>query len=139
MQTLSPTAQAVTVGNYVCVKHKQKEELDIPAKQLVLRVAEVRPSEVLILQGKCGTKRVVHATHRAPCHLPEMGHTIDPLLRLGPAEAVWEKCCTDDVATMGLLLFCMVCAIRVGIYGTTIQFCQWCPRVPNVSCEDCEG
>jgi hypothetical protein len=104
-----PQLRQFHVGDYVYVKRKQKEGLDILAKQLILRVAEVRPSGVLILLGRCGTKRAVHAGHCAPCHLPDVDPTIDPSLRPGPAEAVCEKCCTDDVASMGPLIFCDNC------------------------------
>jgi hypothetical protein len=36
-----PQLRLLQLGKYVCVKHKQKEGLDILAEQLILRVAEV--------------------------------------------------------------------------------------------------
>jgi hypothetical protein len=45
------------LGHYVYVKRKDKEGLDILARPLILRVHEVKPMGVLILQGRCVTYR----------------------------------------------------------------------------------
>jgi hypothetical protein len=132
-----PQLRRFLVGDFVYVKRKQKEGLDILAKQLILRVAEVRPTGVLILQGRCGTKRAVHAGHCAPCHLPNVDPTIDPSLRPGPAEAVCEKCDTDDVAAKGLLIFCDNCngGWHLSCHDPVL------PAVPKGTwvCSECEG
>jgi hypothetical protein len=105
----SPQLRRFLPGDYVYVKRKDKQGLDILAKQLILRVVEVRPSGVIVLQGRCGTKRAVHVSQCAPCHLPDIDPSLDYSLRPGPAEAVCEHCGTDDVVTQGQLIFCDNC------------------------------
>jgi len=96
-------------GDYVYIKRKQKEGLDILAKPLILRVVEVKPSGVLYIQGRCGTVRAVHVDQCAPCHLPNIDPTIDYSLARPPADAVCEQCGTDNEAQQGKLIFCDNC------------------------------
>jgi hypothetical protein len=105
----TPKLRRYLQGDYVWVKRKDKQGLDIGAKPLILRVAEVRPTGVLILQGRCGTLRAVHASQCAPCHLPDIDPQIDWSLGKPPAEAVCERCGGDDTERQGQLIFCDNC------------------------------
>ena len=53
----TPQLRRYLPGDYVYVKRKDKEGLDISARPLILRVREVRLSGVLILQGIAGQMR----------------------------------------------------------------------------------
>lgn len=43
-------------------------------------VSELKPTGVMVLEGRCGTTITVHETHRAPCHLRIEEHRVDPQL-----------------------------------------------------------
>ena len=95
--------------DFVYVRKHDKEGLDIGARQHILRVAEVRPSGVLILQGRCGTRRAVHSSHYAPCHLPNIDPSIDWSLGRPPATAECEHCGDSSEEQRGQLIFCDNC------------------------------
>ena len=105
----TPQLRRYLVGDLVYVKRKGKEGLDVLARQLILRVSEVRPSGVLILQGRCGTKRAVHSGQCAPCHLPDVELQVDYSLGKPPAAALCESCGGDDSDQLGQLIFCDNC------------------------------
>jgi len=105
----TPKMHSYLPGDYVYVKQHDKAGLDLPAKKLILRVAEVRPSGVLVLQGRCGKLQHVNMNNCAPCHLPNVDPAIDWSLRKGPEDAVCEHCGDDDVAVKGSLIFCDNC------------------------------
>ena len=105
----TPQLKRYLAGDYVYVKKKDKEGLDIRAKQLILRVLEVRPTGVLILQGRCGTKRAVHITQCAPCHLPNIDPNIDWSLGRPDATALCQGCQEDDSLEKGRIVFCDNC------------------------------
>jgi hypothetical protein len=107
--TYTPQLRRYLAGDYVWVKRKDKQGLDIAAKPLILRVAEVRPSGVLILQGRCGTQRAVHASQCAPCHLPNIDPRVDWSLGKPPQDALCERCGGDDSEQAGPLIFCDNC------------------------------
>jgi hypothetical protein len=62
-----------TPGQFVYVKDIHDSTLHPKAKREILRVLEVRPSGVVLLQGKCGATITWNAVHVAPCHLPIVG------------------------------------------------------------------
>jgi hypothetical protein len=105
----TPQLRRFMPGDYVYVRKHDKLGLDIGARQAILRVSEVRPSGVLILQGRCGTYSAVHSSHCAPCHLPNIDPTIDWSLGKPPAEAVCEQCGDDSEDVKGRLIFCDNC------------------------------
>ena len=105
----TPQLRRYLPGDYVWVRKHHKTGLDIGAKQLILRVQEVRPSGVLILQGRCGTLRAVHASQCAPCHLPDIDPQVDWSLGKPPPQAVCENCGEDDSEERGHLIFCDNC------------------------------
>jgi len=105
----TPQLRRYLAGDYVWVRKQHKAGLDIAAKQLILRVQEVRASGVLILQGRCGTLRAVHVSQCAPCHLPDIDPQIDWSLGKPPPAAVCEQCGEDDSEQQGQLIFCDNC------------------------------
>jgi hypothetical protein len=105
----TPQLRRYLAGDYVWVRKQHKAGLDIAAKQLILRVQEVRASGVLILQGRCGTLRAVHVSQCAPCHLPDVDPQIDWSLGKPPPAAVCEQCGEDDSEQQGHLIFCDNC------------------------------
>jgi len=105
----TPKMHTYLPGDYVYVRQHDKAGLDLPAKKLILRVAEVRPSGVLVLQGRCGKLQHVNSNNCAPCHLPNIDPAVDWSLRKGPEDAVCEKCGDDDEAAKGKLIFCDNC------------------------------
>jgi hypothetical protein len=105
----TPQLRRYLPGDFVWVRKQHKAGLDIAYKQLILRVQEVRPSGVLILQGRCGTLRAVHTSQCAPCHLPDIDPQLDWSLGKPPAAAVCEQCGGDDSEQQGQLIFCDNC------------------------------
>ena len=105
--------------DFVYVRKQDKHGLDIGAKQHVLRVAEVRPSGVLILQGRCGKCTAVHSSHCAPCHLPNIDAGMDWSLNRPPAAAACEQCGGEVDEQGNKLIFCDNCNS-----GWHLQCCQ---------------
>jgi hypothetical protein len=58
-------------GDFVWVKaaNVRPDAIEPIARDSILKVVEVRPSGVLVLIGKCGTKSVVNAINCRKCHL----------------------------------------------------------------------
>ena len=96
-----PRLRRFEPGDFVYVSTNAKTTLDIKARPLILRVKEVRPSGVLIVEGRCGSAVSVHATKCAPCHLPDIDPRIDPTL-VPPSEDTQCEVChqSDDEAYM---------------------------------------
>jgi hypothetical protein len=95
--------------DYVYVQRHDKKGLDIMARKEILRVVEVRPSGVLIVQGRCGRCTAVHASRCSPCHLPNIDPTIDWSLGRPSAAAVCSHCSSSDEEQLGQLIFCNNC------------------------------
>jgi transposase InsO family protein len=104
----TPRPQRYSPGDYVYVQQLQRySTLQPKAKPVIYRVVRLLESGVLELQGRCGTKCKVHMSHCAPCHLPGIDGSIDPVLSEDIEAIVCEECGTDsDPAT---LLLCDVC------------------------------
>jgi hypothetical protein len=57
-------------GDFVYLRQQQQHgTLQPKARANILRVAQVKPSGVLLLQGKCGRLTEARQEHCAPCHL----------------------------------------------------------------------
>ena len=104
----TPKLRRVEPGDFVYVRRgKAANTLSMQVKQLILRVLEVRPSGVVVLQGRCGCTVLNHARNTAPCHLPDLDPTIDPTLAMPPANLACEVCDFPD--DEGVMLLCDVC------------------------------
>ena len=102
-----PKLRKFEVGDFVYVRRTHQTGLDLPTKPEVLRVTEVRPSGVLVLMGKCGQTIPMHMSQCAPCHLPNLDPTVDPLLARVAVDLPCEVCRlpNDD----HLMLLCDSC------------------------------
>jgi hypothetical protein len=110
-----PRQHTFGIGDFVYVQQLQRQSgLQPRAQPVIYRVAEVRDSGVLLLQGKCGRTTAVHMSHCSPCHLPNIDGSVDPRLAEKVEDAVCEVCGTDDNA--GVLLLCDVCTQAFHIY-----------------------
>jgi hypothetical protein len=104
-----PTLRVFHVGDFVYLKQKALTTLHVSTKSIVLRVKEVRPSGVLILQGRCGRLFSTHVRHCAPCHLAGIDPTLQPeLARPGP-HMECELCHYTD--NDRLMLLCDNCGL----------------------------
>jgi hypothetical protein len=103
-----PRTHRFAVGDFVYVQQLNRTSTLQPrAKALILRVKEVRDSGVLLLQGRCGRTASMHMSHCAPCHLPDIDGSIDPLLQDDVDDIMCEVCGTDE--NEGELLLCDYC------------------------------
>jgi hypothetical protein len=95
-------------GDFVYVQQLQRySTLQPKAKPIIYRVLRMLESGVLELQGKCGTTCKVHMSHCAPCHLPGIDGSIDPVLSQDVEAIVCEECGTDEQPES--LLLCDMC------------------------------
>ena len=79
------------------------------AGQTILRVREVLPSGVLMLEGRDGMVWKDHVRNCAPCYLPNIDGTVDPSL-----------------AHVRAGLKCMLCGSAQG--AATMLLCDKCSR-----------
>jgi hypothetical protein len=79
--------------------------LDVVAGRTILRVREVLPSGVLLLEGRDGMVWKDHVRNCAPCHLPNIDGTVDPTVVVVPAG-----------------LKCMLCGLASG--AATMLVCK---------------
>lgn len=94
-------------GDYVYVKRKVPNTLTLKAKPLVLRVREVRPTGVLILEGRCGRTMRVHMSQCTICHLSNLDPTVDLSLQDAPDDLACTVC--GEVDQEALMLVCDNC------------------------------
>ena len=88
-----PKLRRFAVGDFVYLRRgQQNNTLEVPAKQLVLRVVELRPSGIAILQGKCGGRMSAHVSAMAPCHLPDIDPALDLSLLRPTKDLACEVC-----------------------------------------------
>ena len=95
-------------GDFVYLKQQQQHgTLQPKARATVLRVAQVKSSRVLVLQGKCGRYTEARQEHCAPSHLPNLDAGIDPVLAFDQS-TVCEVCSREKPVSQ--LLICDLCA-----------------------------
>ena len=88
-------------------QQQQHGTLQPKARATVLRVAQVKSSGVLVLQGKCGRYTEARQEHGAPCHLPNLDAGIDPVLAFDKS-TFCEVCSREKPVSQ--LLICDLCA-----------------------------
>ena len=96
-----PQLRRFKVGDYVYLQREAPTTLDVKAGRTILRVKEILPSGVLLLEGKDGQECRDHTKNCAPCHLPIEG-IFSPELAVVPAGykmcSMWgEKGCSNNV------------------------------------------
>eukprot|EP00775_Hariotina_reticulata_P009856 gene9856-biopygen11780 len=106
--TYQPRLYRFQQGDFVYLKQQQQHgTLQPGARANILRIAQVKPSGVLLLQGKCGRFTEARQEHCAPCHLPNLDPTIDPVLAFDNS-TVCEVCSKERPVSQ--LLICELCA-----------------------------
>jgi len=74
-----PRLRRFQIGDFVYAKRRNVvSTLQTDARPGIYRVAAVKDSGVLTLQGKCGGVFSEHSSNCAPCHLAGIDPTIDP-------------------------------------------------------------
>jgi hypothetical protein len=101
-----PRTHRFAEGDYVYVQQSGSSKLQPRARNIILKVVEVKESGVLLLQGRCGQVTPMHMSHCSPCHLPDIDGSIDPLLR-GNKHVVCKQCGQEEPQTE--LLMCEHC------------------------------
>ena len=72
-----PQLRRFQQGNYVYLQHEAPTTLDVKVGRTILRVKEVLPSGLLLLEGKDGKEYCAYFKNCVPCHLP-----IESIVRL---------------------------------------------------------
>jgi transposase InsO family protein len=104
-----PQLRKFEVGDFVYVRRRNTiNTLQVPAKQLILRVIKVTAHGTVALQGRCGCVVNNHIRNLARCHLPFIDSTLHPELARPTADLICEVCSfPDDDA---LMLLCDICS-----------------------------
>ncbi|BBN09865.1 hypothetical protein Mp_4g23350 [Marchantia polymorpha subsp. ruderalis] len=110
-----PSIRRFYVGDYVYLQQTALTTLDVTAERTILRVREVLPSGVLLLEGRDDVVWKDHVRNCAPCHLPNVDGTMDPSLAIVRAG-----------------LRCMLCG-SVG-QAARMLVCDRCSRGWHMSC-----
>lgn len=71
-----PKPRKFEIGDFVYLQRQVQDTLEPTTARLILRVKEVRPSGVLVLEGADGRCTTDHLRNCAPCHLPNLDPTI---------------------------------------------------------------
>jgi hypothetical protein len=104
----APKLHKFAPGDYVYVRRPNiLGTLQVEAKQLIVRIAEVRDSGVVVLQGRCGTLMSNHVCNIAPCHLPFLDGTLHPELAVPPTTKACVRCHKPDREEV--MLLCDLC------------------------------
>jgi site-specific DNA-cytosine methylase len=129
-----PRVASYQPGDFVYLRRlKAGSSLVIKARPTILRVAEMRDNGVVVLQDKAGQKFVQQVSQLAPCHLPDIDGSIDPVLLGQDMGAECEVCgSADDEA---VFMFCDHCNTGWHTYCCTPPMAQ----VPegHFLCERC--
>lgn len=64
--------------DYILLKEQTDTTLDAPTRPHVLRVVEIKPSEIALLKGSDAAKIEEHQKNIAKCPLPILDHKIYP-------------------------------------------------------------
>lgn len=110
-----PGVRRFNPGDYVSLQQTASTTLDVTAGRTILRVREVLPSGVLILEGRDGMIWKDHVRNCASCHLPNVDGKVDPNLAVVPAS-----------------LRCMLCGFARG--AATMLVCDQCSRGWHMGC-----
>ena len=121
-----PKVRKFATGDFVYVRRRNVlNTLQTAAKQMVVRVLEVRPTGAVVLQGRCGCTVTNHVNNLAPCHLPYIDPTIHPEMAIPSVHQACEKCGFPDQEDV--MLQCDVCSSAWHTYCLVPQL----PAVPK--------
>ncbi|BBN02913.1 hypothetical protein Mp_2g19240 [Marchantia polymorpha subsp. ruderalis] len=77
-----PSIRRFHVGDYFHLQQNALTTLDVTAGRTILRVREVLPYGVNLLEGRDGVVWKDHVRNCAPCHLPNVDGTMNPILAI---------------------------------------------------------
>ena len=99
-----PRLRKFQVGDFVYIRRPNvRNSLQMAAQGMILRIIDLKPSEVVVLQGRCGCTITNHARNLSPCHLPNLDGTIRPDLAVPPPSLACSVCNFPDNANCMLL------------------------------------
>lgn len=96
---LPPRQRRFSVGDYVYVAQRPINTLDVRTSRIILRVREVTPDGVLLLEGGDGRTARVRMENCAPCHIPLLVTSTDGV----SADKACEVCGSPSMADPMLL------------------------------------
>ena len=109
-----PQLRRFSMGDYVYLQREAPTTLDVRAGRTILRVKDVLPSGILLLEGKDGRECREHSKNCAPCHLPIDG-SVHPELAVVPEG-----------------LPCFACREKKG--AASMLLCDHCQRGWHMAC-----
>ena len=104
-------------GDYVLMKQVQEDTLDVLARPHILRVVEIKPSGVAVLEGSDAARVEEQVKNIAHSQLPILDHNTYP-----------ERFCR------GPTLHCRVCGLRSR--GSKMVLCDTCNHGYHIWCLD---
>ena len=91
--TYLPKLRKFAPGDYVYLRRaRDVSTIQVAAREVILRVVEVRDNGVILVMGKCGSTQTAHHSDLAPCHLPHINGDINPELIAPDADTACEIC-----------------------------------------------
>ncbi len=103
-----PKQRLFQPGQYVYLQQLNRSNTLQPrARTVILRVVQLKPSGVLMLQGRCGRTVDIHMSHCAPCPIRGIDGDIDPLLKDFDYDTPCEVC--SSPVDNGDMLLCDIC------------------------------
>jgi len=103
----APKERRFHVGDYVYVQQPRQQGLQVQLPARVLRVAEVRESGRLIVEGRDGKRMGVHCTNVSPCHLLGVDGRMDTRFELTLGDEVCQECLSPYMEST--MLMCDAC------------------------------
>eukprot|EP00798_Chlamydomonas_sp_ICE-L_P022089 gene22089-biopygen30771 len=92
-----PRLRKFQVGDFVYIRRPNvRNNLQMAAQGMILRIKAIKDTEVVVLQGRCGCTVTNHARNLSPCHLPNMDGTIRPDLAVPPLDLACSVCNFPD-------------------------------------------
>jgi hypothetical protein len=131
-----PRVASYQPGDFVYLRRlKAGSSLVIKARPTILQVKQLRPNGVVVLRDKAGQEFVQQVSQLAPCHLPDIDGSIDPVLLGQDQGAECVVCGSADDGTV--FMFCDNCNTGWHTYCCTPPL----PGVPegHFLCERCRA
>ena len=130
--TFRARALKFAVGDYIYLQRQTRSTLDTGASRTILRIKQVLPMGVLLLEGADGRTIKDNVKNCAPCHLPDIDGQVDSRRAYVPADWACQKCgradgedrmLICDGCTQGWHLECLPKPL-----GSVPDGDWWCPR-----------
>ena len=131
-----PRFRSFQVGDYVYVLlRNQVNTLQLPARETVLRIANITDQGVATLIGRDGTAVKEHVSNLVPCHLQDLDPIVDPRISVPPLDLPCEVCAfPGDESKM---LICDGCGTGWHMYCLSPPIARLPPG--TWACPDCHA